>query len=923
MLELNKVCCGDCLQAMKDIDDNSIDLIATDPPYGLKFMAKNWDKAVPSVETWKECLRVLKPGAFAFIMCIPRQDCLARMVGGLEEAGFNTAFTSLYWAYACLSADTEVLTQEGWKDWEQLNKPKKDLTNLNKCSIILVYDKETNEFRWETPERWQAYNVKDTCFRIKSNKTDQFVSRNHRVYIEREGRILWEFAERLQETEKLPVLGDLFDLQRDNFSSCQAYRIFTDMLKKMPVSNVEEKERKAVGTKGEKGEPGMSMLWEEVSKERKRATKNRAEKHGNVLFDKLSPKSKYLQILIGKWKTYTSDVGRTQAETTRANEGREKLGLERWGDLLRNTQKKKKTRDGIYQEKGERELQQIQNKIYSLSQRVFGYVSQGWLCYGTSNLGGTAIGETSFEGGSSSPQRPQSRKQFPQQPNAFHQQPIPQTSRSGQTYQTTLATIQKEYYEGIVFCPTVSTGCFIARRKGKIFLTGNSGFPKASNIGKMVDKRNGRTVELFQKIGRHIKEKREKANITLKQMNKMFSYVAGCNWWESQNDNNTRLPNLVDWNKLKELIGVDDKYTHIIKREEVKGEIVGRTIRGNAGFSNEQVPRPWKKKIGEDMDITAPATSQAKALDGSFGGFQPKPAVEVILVAMKSLDKDCRTYVDQALKNKHGITWLDDCRIPHSEQLTVEGDGHKLDTQKQGWGFKAVSRGNQGRFPANLLCEDNVLNDGKMTGAGITGSGKVLPHTQGVDTCFVKKGMEITGNFKGDSGSFSRYFNLDAWWQKKLKELPEGVQRTFPFLICPKSSRAEKNRGCENLQGDRPFQERKLAKCKECGCKTLKTGAGKQFACGHKSGIEYEKVKHQPRGNIHPTAKPVKLFSYLITLGSRQGDIVLDPFVGSGTTCVAAKMLGRNYIGIEKEVEYVAIAEARIKAVIRQMELEV
>ena len=58
--------------------------------------------------------------------------------------------------------------------------------------------------------------------------------------------------------------------------------------------------------------------------------------------------------------------------------------------------------------------------------------------------------------------------------------------------------------------------------------------------------------------------------------------------------------------------------------------------------------------------------------------------------------------------------------------------------------------------------------------------------------------------------------------------------------------------------------------------------------------------------------KPLQLMSYLITLGSRINDLILDPFVGSGTTCLAAKMLGRNSIGIELEPEYVKIAEARV-----------
>ncbi|NBU48266.1 MAG: methyltransferase domain-containing protein, partial [Flavobacteriales bacterium] len=53
---------GDCLDVLKELEDNSVDSIVTDPPYGLSFMGKRWDYDVPSVDIWKECLRVLKPG---------------------------------------------------------------------------------------------------------------------------------------------------------------------------------------------------------------------------------------------------------------------------------------------------------------------------------------------------------------------------------------------------------------------------------------------------------------------------------------------------------------------------------------------------------------------------------------------------------------------------------------------------------------------------------------------------------------------------------------------------------------------------------------------------------------------------------------------------------------------------------------------
>ena len=65
--------------------------------------------------------------------------------------------------------------------------------------------------------------------------------------------------------------------------------------------------------------------------------------------------------------------------------------------------------------------------------------------------------------------------------------------------------------------------------------------------------------------------------------------------------------------------------------------------------------------------------------------------------------------------------------------------------------------------------------------------------------------------------------------------------------------------------------------------------------------------------NNHPTVKPIKLMEYLIKLVSRENAVVLDPFMGSGTTGIACVKLNRKFIGIEKEEDYIKIAEARIE----------
>lgn len=88
-----------CLSVLRGKPENSFDFMVTDPPYAIELVGRSWDKALPSVDVWKECFRVLKPGSFAFIMSSPRQDVLSRMITNLQDAGFRTDFTSIYWAY--------------------------------------------------------------------------------------------------------------------------------------------------------------------------------------------------------------------------------------------------------------------------------------------------------------------------------------------------------------------------------------------------------------------------------------------------------------------------------------------------------------------------------------------------------------------------------------------------------------------------------------------------------------------------------------------------------------------------------------------------------------------------------------------------------------------------------------------------------
>ena len=126
-----------------------------------------------------------------------------------------------------------------------------------------------------------------------------------------------------------------------------------------------------------------------------------------------------------------------------------------------------------------------------------------------------------------------------------------------------------------------------------------------------------------------------------------------------------------------------------------------------------------------------------------------------------------------------------------------------------------------------------------------------------------------------------------------FEALPENIKMTYPLIQTPKPSKKEKDFG---MTGEGVIPDTKGVQNSET--KLQPNG-------------EYVENKTLPRKNNHPTVKPIKLMSYLITLFTRPGDWVLDPFGGSGTTGLACKLLDRNHIYIDFTQEYYDIAEER------------
>lgn len=139
-----QVACGDCVEVMRSLPDNSVDSIVTDPPYGIGFMGKGWDHSVPSEEWAKECLRVLKDGGH--LICFAATRTVHRLAVAVEDAGFEIR-DQLGWCYysgfpksmdiskqidKMAGAEREVVKKDGrtakkeaqyWQGWGTALKP--------------------------------------------------------------------------------------------------------------------------------------------------------------------------------------------------------------------------------------------------------------------------------------------------------------------------------------------------------------------------------------------------------------------------------------------------------------------------------------------------------------------------------------------------------------------------------------------------------------------------------------------------------------------------------------------------------------------------------------------------------------------------------------------------------------------------------
>lgn len=287
---------------------------------------------------------------------------------------------------------------------------------------------------------------------------------------------------------------------------------------------------------------------------------------------------------------------------------------------------------------------------------------------------------------------------------------------------------------------------------------------------------------------------------------------------------------------------------------------------GTGGWNSSQCGT--KERI--NIPITAPATDSAKEWQG--WGTALKPACEFWTLARKPLSE--KTVAANVLKHSTGGINIDGCRVgdfndgaarsntPGSGRMKTGGGLRGTDTFSRSSPSKPLNE-NQGRWPANLILDEEAA--------------EVLDQQTG----------ELGSGGSKRNSTMSELHKWKGTDNDRIKD-KGGASR---FFYVAKASRSERNQGCESLE------------------------ARETKRYGDFQGTEDHAPKLDVKNtNFHPTVKPIKLMTYLCRLITPPNGIVLDPFMGSGSTGVAAIKEGLGFIGIERELAYFEICKARIES---------
>ena len=295
-------------------------------------------------------------------------------------------------------------------------------------------------------------------------------------------------------------------------------------------------------------------------------------------------------------------------------------------------------------------------------------------------------------------------------------------------------------------------------------------------------------------------------------------------------------------------------------------------------------------------ELTSPEPITDAARQWQGWGTALKPALEPITLARKPLPG---TVAENVLAHGTGALNIDGCRVGdevrHAAFTSLAPcKGNRLgaaDTAEARWGTQGDAREYVGRWPANLIHDggEEVMALFPNTASGAPGVRRKQHETGSMAGQLGMTGEQEVGY--GDAGSAARFFYV------------------------PKADNADREDGLEGF----PKALASVGNMDAAGRDPNNPNNYATDSC--KARIEKGLPPTEPRSNTHPTVKPTDLMRYLCRLVTPPGGVVLDPFMGSGSTGRAALLDSFRFIGIEREEQYLSIAAARIAAIARQPSL--
>lgn len=304
---------------------------------------------------------------------------------------------------------------------------------------------------------------------------------------------------------------------------------------------------------------------------------------------------------------------------------------------------------------------------------------------------------------------------------------------------------------------------------------------------------------------------------------------------------------------------------------------IDKAIDKDAGFVRPRVPGGVGTDTGYSGGFTPGEAISGEAISGEAKQWQGwgtalKPAVEPIVLARKPISE--KTIAANVLKWGTGGLNIDGCRIGEEERFNESASSNEIYGQFKG--AEQDGRSCVGRFPSNVIFNEDAA-------------------------ALLDKQSGYSESKQSERGAVEIFKKENGWIGESTERGHNDTGYASRFFYIAKASPGEREQGVRWM------------KKKPAGQVSNTSG---QHITRRDDGYQLPQ-----RANIHPTVKPISLMQHLVRLITPPGGICLDPFAGSGTTCIACKLENIQYIGIDTDAEYVNIAQERIKSYATQLKI--